>query len=714
MPRKQHLTIFKEDNFMDTIAELGDIAFDMPKTQSSIIKVIGVGGGGGNAVNYMFKQGIKGVDYVICNTDAQALEKSPIVNKIQLGISLTEGLGAGADPEIGEKSAMESVVEIQAMLGNNTKMVFITAGMGGGTGTGAAPIIAKVCKEMGILTIGIVTSPFKFEGQPRFEQAQKGIEKLRQYVDSLIVVNNNKLRDIYGNLSLKTCYVKVDEVLTIAAKGIAEVITKHFDVNIDLRDAKTVLSDSGTAIMGSARGKGENRALQAVTGALDSPLLNDNKIVGAKNVLLLIVYGKDEITMDETEEINEYIQREAGGNYQTNIIMGVGEDETLEDEIAVTVIATGFNSEQQHEIIDLEQKKIVHTLGEEQLVVQDLDTKTTFTDITFENSVKQVQEFTQQKVIFDLDDTSEEQDDIPVCEIITETIAKTPVITEKVIEKPEPITKLVQPIVQKEDYQPKIDFETRIKNNPLYNIPVDYEIITSKKEIEIQEEEFVIYSSGNTTSKSEVQSKEQVQTKIVTSTSSSSSTIIKEEPEVVVMFDLFADVEEIKSPKIKENKIEHSSPQPIVTESGQIRHNLEEYMQMEEMLTKATAVSSKNQQISEESPELQFETRVVSNYEPVATLEETEVNPNASYLTELKAGADNRRKKFKSFNHTFSQSSNKLIRELDEVPAYKRQGVQINSLSENQNNVSRLSLNFDSNDTLQIRTNNSFLHDNVD
>ncbi|GIZ14829.1 cell division protein FtsZ [Capnocytophaga catalasegens] len=693
---------------METVTELGDIAFDMPKTQSSIIKVIGVGGGGGNAVNYMFKQGIKGVDYVICNTDAQALEKSPIVNKIQLGISLTEGLGAGADPEIGEKSAMESVVEIQAMLGSNTKMVFITAGMGGGTGTGAAPIIAKVCKEMGILTIGIVTSPFKFEGQPRFEQAQKGIEKLRQYVDSLIVVNNNKLRDIYGNLSLKTCYVKVDEVLTIAAKGIAEVITKHFDVNIDLRDAKTVLSDSGTAIMGSARGKGEGRALQAVTGALDSPLLNDNKIVGAKNVLLLIVYGKDEITMDETEEINEYIQREAGGNYQTNIIMGVGEDETLDDEIAVTVIATGFNSEQQHEIIDLEQKKIVHTLGEEQLVIQDLDTKTTFTDITFENSVKQAQEFTQQKVIFNLDDTAQEQDDVPVG-ITTETIAKTSIINKKTIEEPIFVTKPAQPIVQKEVSQPKIDFVTRIKNNPLYNIPVDYEIITAKKEVEVQEEEFVIYSSVDTTSKTETQSKEQIQTKVV----ATSSTMIKEEPQVVT-FDLFADIEEIKFPKSKEKKIEQTEPQPVITESGQIRHNLEEYMQMEEMLTQATVDSYKSQQVIQESPELQFQTRVVANYQPSTTLEETEINPNSSYLTELKAGADNRRKKFKSFNHTFSQSSNRLIRELDEIPAYKRQGVQINSLSENQGNVSRLSLNFDSNDTLQIRTNNSFLHDNVD
>lgn len=301
---------------MSSTTDFGNISFDLPKNQSNVIKVIGVGGGGSNAINHMFRQGIKGVDFVICNTDAQALQNSPVPNKIQLGVSLTEGLGAGANPEVGEQSAIESLEEIKNMLDSNTKMVFITAGMGGGTGTGAAPIIAKMAKDMDVLTVGIVTMPFQFEGKMRNEQAQKGIENLRRHVDSLIVINNNKLREVYGNLGFKAGFSKADEVLSTASRGIAEVITHHYTQNIDLRDAKTVLSNSGTAIMGSASAHGENRAQVAIMNALDSPLLNDNKITGAKNVLLLIVSGTSEITLDEIGEINDHIQNEAGfGQY---------------------------------------------------------------------------------------------------------------------------------------------------------------------------------------------------------------------------------------------------------------------------------------------------------------------------------------------------------------------------------------------------------------
>ena len=373
-----------------------DTTFDLPKSPNNIIKVIGVGGGGGNAVNHMFNQNIIGVDYVICNTDAQALQNSPIINKLQLGAALTEGLGAGSDPEVGEQSAMESFDEIQAMLGDNTKMVFITAGMGGGTGTGAAPIIAKICKDMGILTVGIVTSPFKFEGETRLAQAQKGIENMRKYLDSLIVINNNKLREIYGNLGFKTGFSKADEILTVAAKGIAEVITKHFDMNIDLHDARKVLKDSGTAIMGSGKGSGETRAIDAIKSALDSPLLNDNKIINAKNVLLLIVYGEDEITIDEVNEINEYVQRESGNGYKTNIIMGIGEEKNLGKDIEVTIIATGFSQEQQHEIINIDPQKVVFDLAEDRPVIKELDTKTSITNITFENKIKEKQEQPQE------------------------------------------------------------------------------------------------------------------------------------------------------------------------------------------------------------------------------------------------------------------------------------------------------------------------------
>lgn len=317
--------------------------FDLPKGNSSIIKVIGVGGGGNNALMHMYEKGIHGVDFIICNTDAQTLDNNPVANKVQLGVSITEGLGAGADPEVGEKAAIESIDDIKAALGQNTKMVFITAGMGGGTGTGAAPVIAKIAKEMGILTVGIVTVPFSFEGRRRLDQAESGLEKLRNNVDSLIVINNDKLRQQFGNLGFKQGFSKADEVLTNAAKGMAEVITAPFTINIDFRDAKSVLQNSGTALMSTGTATGEKRAEEAVRKALDSPLLNDNKITGARDVLLLIQSGTEEATeatMDEIGLINDYIQSEAGNT--ANIIFGVGTDESLGDAIKVLVIATGF------------------------------------------------------------------------------------------------------------------------------------------------------------------------------------------------------------------------------------------------------------------------------------------------------------------------------------------------------------------------------------
>ena len=358
----------------------GDIVFNLPKSRSQAIKVIGVGGGGSNAVNYMFEQGIAGVEFVICNTDSQALANSPVPTRIQLGQAITEGLGAGANPEVGEQSAIESMDDVKAVLDEGTKMVFITAGMGGGTGTGAAPVIAGIAKEMDILTVGIVTAPFFFEGRMRLEQAEKGIEKLRKNVDSLIVINNDKLRELYGNLGFKNGFSKADEVLTTAAKGIAEVITQHYAMNIDLRDARTVLKNSGTAIMGSARGSGENKAKDAISAALDSPLLNNNKITGARNVLLLILSGNNEITMDEIGVINDYIQQEAGNS--ANIIMGIGEELDLGDEISVTVVATGFPTEDQA-YTGKEEQKIVHTLEEEQPI-----NKTLSVDQPFVNRVK--------------------------------------------------------------------------------------------------------------------------------------------------------------------------------------------------------------------------------------------------------------------------------------------------------------------------------------
>ena len=316
--------------------------FQLPKNQSSVIKVLGVGGGGSNAVNYMHSNGIKGVDFVVCNTDSQALEASQVPVKIQLGAELTEGLGAGSNPDIGKKAAEESIDRINELLDSNTKMLFITAGMGGGTGTGAAPVIAEVAKQKGILTVGVVTNPFSTEGGNRKKYAKDGLVELRKSVDTLLIINNDKLIEVYGDLTLSKAFAKANEVLNTATKGIAEVISQHLLVNIDLNDARRVLQNSGTAVMGQSEASGENRAIEAVEGALDSPLLNDNDIFGAEQVLLKIVTGPgdDEIKMSELNKIKSKIQQAAGND--VNIIEGVGIDNDLESSISVTVIATGF------------------------------------------------------------------------------------------------------------------------------------------------------------------------------------------------------------------------------------------------------------------------------------------------------------------------------------------------------------------------------------
>ncbi|SJN30841.1 Cell division protein FtsZ [Sphingobacterium sp. JB170] len=336
--------------------------FEMLKEQSSIIKVIGVGGGGGNAVNHMYLQGISGVDFIVCNTDAQALELSPIPNKVQLGTSLTEGMGAGADPDVGENSAIESIEDIKRMLGTNTKMLFITAGMGGGTGTGASPVLAKAAKELGILTVAIITTPFTFEGKRRRSQAEEGLEELRKYVDSYLVISNDRLREIFGNLTMTAAFAKADDILTTAAKGIAEIITIPGYVNVDFKDVRTVMNDSGVAIMGNAVSKGENRAIEAVTGALASPLLKDNEIEGARYILLNITSGTKEVTMDEVAIVTDYIQEKAG--LSADLIWGNCIDENFEDELSVTIIATGFQTAEQR-VKEKEKEKIALPLTPE-------------------------------------------------------------------------------------------------------------------------------------------------------------------------------------------------------------------------------------------------------------------------------------------------------------------------------------------------------------
>ena len=338
--------------------------FALPKSSNNPIKVIGVGGGGSNAVNTMFEQGIKGVDFIVCNTDAQALDVSNVPLKVQLGSTLTSGQGAGSIPEVGKNAAIENLEDLTNLLGADTKMVFVTAGMGGGTGTGAGPVIAQACRELGILTVGIVTIPFKFEGKKRSNQADSGLKNMRDSVDTLLVIRNDKLRELYGNQTLRKAFKNADQVLCIAAKGIAEVITRTGEINVDMNDVNTVMRQSGNAIMGSGMASGEGRSKYAVIAALESPLLNDNDITGAKHVLLNITVGNEEILMDEIMEITDYIQEAAGQNAE--VIWGYAMDDQLEEDICITVIATGFEA---HEVKtgseQIERKSIVYNLGDD-------------------------------------------------------------------------------------------------------------------------------------------------------------------------------------------------------------------------------------------------------------------------------------------------------------------------------------------------------------
>jgi len=657
-----------------------DISFDLPKNQSNVIKVIGVGGGGSNAINHMFQQGIKGVDFVVCNTDAQALENTGVPIKIQLGVNLTEGLGAGANPEIGEQAALESFDDLKNMLDTNTKMIFITAGMGGGTGTGAAPIIAKQAKDMGILTVGIVTIPFQFEGKTRNDQAQLGVERLRKNVDSLIVINNNKLREVYGNLGFKAGFSKADEVLATASRGIAEVITHHYTQNIDLRDAKTVLSNSGTAIMGSAVSSGSNRAQEAIAKALDSPLLNDNKISGAQNVLLLIVSGSEEITIDEIGEINDHIQAEAG--HSANIIMGVGDDESLEESISVTIIATGFNVEQQNVIVNTETKKIIHTLEDEQKAVQDLTAKKSNIAPSFSAPVGKAPEPAPKKVVHVLEEEPKRSEP----------------------KKDEPSANLNQMNL--------IPTSELIKN-----IDVSYEEVT------YDEDDFVIIDASDNLNDIEVNEAQEVSSKEEDSQAMftfdfplNEEKEVKEEPKA-----------EVKSEKIVHNlseddtnNIEVNDEIEVISSStssnGEKRYSLEDYMELENTINEAQP-SAAQPQPQIKKPEVRREEEIVYKSTQPAEKKPTppavEEDPFDNPISEdLIARAEERRARMKSFNYKFR--NNNSIDEIEKQPAYKRAGLDLDNPSHDREKLSRTSISEDSNDEVSFRKNNSFLHDNVD
>ena len=601
--------------------EINNLPFDLPKNQSNVIKVIGVGGGGSNAINYMHSKGIKGVDFVVCNTDSQALENSRVENKIQLGISLTEGLGAGANPEIGEKAAMESFDDLKKMLETNTKMVFITAGMGGGTGTGAAPVISKLAKELDILTVGIVTMPFQFEGKIREQQAKTGIEKLRKEVDALIVINNNNLRDIYGNLGFKEGFAKADEVLATASRGIAEVITHHYTQNIDLKDAKTVLSNSGNAIMGSSTATGTKRSIEAISSALDSPLLNDNRITGAKNVLLLIVSGKEEITIDEIGLINDYIQEKAG--HGANIIMGVGEDLNLENSISVTVIATGFAPNQQDEIIHSDPKKIIHNLDENSGYVHNLSSNN---QIDKNDSLQ-----------FDFASNS----------------------------------------IDFKNTNPEI--ENLEKERIINDINVDYKEMNSN--LIINEDEIEINDVSLNINEIEVTSPEE----------------LKPIDQVSFDFDMPLKKQIIESDKIVHELIEDINEIEVVNPVHIIP------------VTEVNGINANKSGIDD------YEV-INKTVEPLASEfkndnNEVVLNPlNSSIADGLSKRTEERKIKLKQYNYNFTKANN--IKSMENEPAFKRAGVSLDSID--QFKSSRSVISEDSNGEINLRTSNSFLHDNVD
>lgn len=656
-----------------------NFSFDLPKNKSNVIKVIGVGGGGSNAINYMFQQGIKGVDFVISNTDAQALNESAVPIKIQLGASLTEGLGAGANPEVGALAAEESLDDIKTLLNTQTKMVFITAGMGGGTGTGAAPIIAKMAKEMDILTVGIVTMPFQFEGKLRLEQAEKGLEKFKKTVDALIVINNNKLREVYGNLGFKAGFSKADEVLATAARGIAEVITHHYRQNIDLKDAKTVLKDSGTAIMGSGSASGTNRAQDAIINALDSPLLNDNKITGCKNVLLLIVSGTEEITIDEIGEINDFIQTEAGNN--ANIIMGIGEDPELGSSISVTIIATGFGIDQQHHIVNTEAKKIIHTLEEDQTLEHEL----TEADPTPSNEVTYTS--TEEEYESPLPQVSNEEKDAvvpPIEEVYThENVVADEGVPLLLEEELFSIDVVAETVVTDEQTPESMGEELDYSSDEIKEMDVIYELLqmaplTEESPIpNEEEEEFIINDLGSDILDLDVVDSEAI--------------VSEEENQFTFDFGLpISEKEESPSEKIIHSLSEEKTDEHI-QEDAAIKEALDFKFEVVEKREENSPLESKDILI-DSTPDTPFD----------KTISEANVEEN-----------EKRKEHLKKFNHAFKHSMNK-IDEFEKQPAYKRMGVDIEESDSPASDDSRMSVENDDNDEIQLRSNNSFLHDNVD
>ena len=656
-----------------------NLDFDMPQNQSSSIKVIGIGGGGSNAVNYMYHKGIKGVDFVVCNTDQQALDDSPVPTKIQLGVSITEGLGAGAWPLKGRLAAEENINDVIDVLECNTKMVFINAGMGGGTGTGAAPVIAKAAKDLDILTVAIVTIPFVFEGELRMSQAKEGIEEIKKYVDSLIVINNNKLREIYGNLGFKSGFAKADEILATASRGIAEVITQKGHLNIDLNDAKTVLSNSGTAIMGSGTALGDGRAIKAVKAAIESPLLDNNHIRGAKKVLLLIVSGAEEVTFEEMGEISDFIQDQVmiEGGSPADIIMGVAEDEDLESSLNVTVVATGFYEGAAVNPLTGIPEKVVHDLEANAQTIrkEDKEVITTSTETDLNNEECSVK---LKHNLVDSDHLELSSSNIPLKDSNEERDQSNETLD------------LFKSSDQKQQVSMTFDLNvSKIDSSFEDNLHEDSKVDSCLEE-DIDAKEHSLNYTSNSVDK------------------------FGEEDDKVI--------NDFTEPNIPEDS-EKEKDISFEIDTGYQKNKQNEPDDLNKNFNKKNDESGQKiiHTLSLEEDELPYENSILdeSQTKVVKSSIDDEQKFISKSATSSKAvqeqinRAQKRKERLQKFNYRFRNNSGVELSENE--PAYIRQGVEINDIQHSsEETISNLNLSQNKDGEIELKSKNSFLHDNVD
>jgi len=673
---------------------MSNLDFDMPQNQAATIKVIGVGGGGSNAVNYMYEKGIRGVDFIVCNTDQQALDDSPVPTKIQLGVSITEGLGAGADPQRGKFAAEENIADVIAVLECNTKMVFINAGMGGGTGTGAAPIIAQAAKKLDILTVAIVTIPFVFEGRLRMAQAKAGIEELKQHVDSLIVINNNKLREIYGNLGFKSGFAKADEILATASRGIAEVITQTGHLNIDLNDARMVLANSGTALMGTGTASGTGRSIKAVKGAIESPLLDNNHIRGAKKVLLLIVSGAEEVTFEEMGEISDFIQEQVmiDGGSPADIIMGLAEDEELSDAINVTVVATGFHEGKVVNPITGIPVNVVHELTDE---VPHKSVVSNFAPTNLpkiESKKVDVRHFLEE----DVENSSTEE---------------TTNFSQSTIESQSQVSMTFDLELDSNELTPEFSVDCQIESEePSFIITEalnDEDIILEESLVDdshIHPDEKVVFNLEDNPTPSE---NENISTNADLVVEGSSEKIvhtlhIDDENEFT---DLNPQIENVEA------EIELSTISNTRTANQIINTIVEsEVLEEEELNDSDTEIDLCESDVIAIEREMIIE---AIDKSLGAAKEQPALSSHSDTVQEQIERAQKRKDRLQKFNYRFRNNS--VIDKVEREPAYKRQGVEINNtLHSTDDSLSRMSISSNEDGEIELKSRNTFLHDNVD